>query len=79
MNYQLRTSSTLNFPKVTGSRHGLYSYEFHASQLWNQVPDSTKSIHLAKTSKLKCSKVGKSLNAHAVCTKKQKDTIKILQ
>ena len=79
MNYQLRTSSTLNFPKVTGSRHGLYFYEFHASQLWNQVSDSTKSINLAKTSKLKCLKVGKSLNVHSVCTNKQKDAIKILQ
>ena len=48
INYQLRTSNTLNFPKVTGSKHGFYTYEFGTSQLWKQVTDSIKSITLTK-------------------------------
>ena len=38
MNYQLRTSNLLNFPKVTGTKYGFNAFGLCASQIWNQVP-----------------------------------------
>ena len=72
INYQLRTANLLNFSKVTTSKYGFNTFEVNSSQLWNQVPDSVKSVPSVKHFKtdmlIKYPQV--------VCTDKQKMQLK---
>ena len=51
--YNLRITNLLSFPKVIGSKYGTNTFVFHATQLWNQVPDSIKNEPNAKCFKAK--------------------------
>ena len=49
----LRITNLLSFPKVIGSKYGTNTFVFHATHLWNQVPDSIKNEPNAKCFKAK--------------------------
>ena len=51
--YNIRITDLLNFPKVIGSKYGTKTVGFHATHLWNQVPDSIKNESSAKCFKVK--------------------------
>ena len=57
--YNLRITNLLSFPKVIGSKYGTNTFVFRDTQLWNQVPDSSKMNQTQNVSKPNSRETGK--------------------
>ena len=57
--YNLRITNLISFPKVIDSKYGTNTFVFRATQLWNQVPDSSKMNQTQNVSKPNSRETGK--------------------